>query len=174
MTVERHIEGKTIRLRDIEIEDAAFVVGLRTDESKSRFLNKTSADVDAQIAYIQSYKSAKKDYYFIIEKKDGTRVGTVRIYDIRDDSFCWGSWLMVDGAPTTAAIESALLIYEFAFYILGFERSHFDVRHGNIRVADFHKRMGAKVVSQDDLDLFFNYEKSDYEAIKPKYARFLK
>ena len=95
------------------------------------------------------------------------------MYDFKGNSFCWGSWLIKEDAPKTAAIESALQIYEYAFYELGFLKSHFDVRKGNNNVISFHQRFGAKIVNENELDYFFIFEKIDYEITKEKYKRYL-
>ena len=78
-----------------------------------------------------------------------------------------------EDAPKSTAIESALQIYEFGFYKQCFKRSHFDVRKGNDKVIAFHQRFGAKIVDEDELNYFFNFEKSDYEKMKEKYKRYL-
>ena len=116
--------------------------------------------VESQKEWIKNYKQREKDkkeFYFLIESKDEEKLGLVRMYDFRNDSFCWGSWLIKEDAPKTTAIESALQIYEFGFYSLGFEKSHFDVRKGNDKVISFHQRFGAKIVDEDELDYFFNF-----------------
>lgn len=167
------IKGKNIRLRDIELDDASFILQLRLDEDKNRYLHKTSPILANQINYINSYKQKDNEYYFIIESLNTEKLGTVRIYDVTEDSFCWGSWLVINDAPRTAALESALLIYEFAFYNLGFVKTHFDVRKNNERVIAFHTRMGSKIVSEDELNYYFNFTKEDYEIIRLKYEKFL-
>lgn len=88
----------------------------------------------------------------------------MRVYDLQPDSFCWGSWLIKDNAPTTTAIESALLLYGFGE--LSYKKAHFDVRKGNERVIAFHKRFGAQVVNEDELNLYFNYPLENYLKIK--------
>ena len=80
--MEKFISGKNINLRDITVDDAEFVLALRTDENKSRFLHKTAPDLQKQIDYIRSYKNRTDQWYFIITDKSGLRLGTVRIYDI--------------------------------------------------------------------------------------------
>jgi len=37
------------------------------------------------------------------------------------DSFCWGSWILKDVAPQSAAIESALMVYSYAVEHLRFQ-----------------------------------------------------
>jgi hypothetical protein len=113
------------------------------------------------------------DFYFIIADWHGRSIGTVRIYDIRDDSFCWGSWILSVEAPMSAAIESALLVYDFAFYSLHYKYSHFDVRKENVSVVNFHKRFGAVVTAEDEMNYFFEFSKESYGSIRTKYLRFL-
>ena len=168
--------GKNINLRTVEIEDAEFIFSMRQNQNKTKYLSKVTGTVESQKEWIKNYKQReeeKKEFYFVIESKDKGKLGLVRMYDFQDNSFCWGSWLIKEDAPKTTAIESALQIYEFGFYNLGFEKSHFDVRKGNDKVIAFHKRFGAKIVDEDELDYFFNFEKSDYEIIKEKYKRYL-
>lgn len=171
--MQKYIAGKNINLRDVEIEDAEFILSLRIDEQKSKYLHKTEDNIEKQIDYIKSYKQKLNEWYFIIESKNKEQLGTVRIYDIQNDSFCWGSWLVKAGAPKTTAIESALLIYEYAFYTLGFKKSHFDVRKGNEKVIAFHKRLGADITNEDEQNFYFKYDLNSYEIIKPKYNKFL-
>ena len=170
------IYGKNINMRTVTTEDAEFIYNMRQNQNKTKYLSRVTGTVESQKEWIKNYKQReeeKKEFYFVIESKDKRKLGLVRMYDFQDDSFCWGSWLIKEDAPKTTAIESALQIYEFGFYNLGFEKSHFDVRKGNDKVIAFHQRFGAKIVDEDELDYFFNFEKSDYEKMKEKYKRYL-
>ena len=170
------IYGKNINMRTVTTEDAEFIYNMRQNQNKTKYLSKVTGTVESQKEWIKNYKQReeeKKEFYFLIELKDKEKLGLVRMYDFQDESFCWGSWLIKEDAPKTTAIESALQIYEFGFYSLGFEKSHFDVRKGNDKVISFHQRFGAKIVDEDELDYFFNFEKSDYEITKEKYKRYL-
>lgn len=172
--MNKYIEGKYINLRDVREEDAEFILSLRTSEKKSQFLHKTQYDLGKQVEYIKHYKTLDNEWYFIIEDKRHVSLGTVRIYDIVGDSFCWGSWLLIDGLSPVIALESALLIYEYAFYSLKFSNVHFDVRKGNVKVQRFHESFGAQRVGETDLDIFYTYTKSDYEKIKDKFFKMAK
>lgn len=170
------IYGKNINMRTVEIEDAEFIYNMRQNQTKTKYLSKVSGTVETQKEWIKNYKQReedKKEFYFVIESKNQEKLGLVRMYDFKNDSFCWGSWLIREDAPKSTAIESALQIYEFGFYNLGFIKSHFDVRKGNDKVVAFHQRFGAKIVDEDKLNHFFNFEKSDYEVTKEKYRRYL-
>jgi RimJ/RimL family protein N-acetyltransferase len=170
------LQGRTIRLRLATVADAAFINALRRDEHHNRYVSHVEDDVQAQARWLEAYKRREEkgeEYYFIIELADGTPSGTVRIYDYRGDSFSWGSWIIARGTPPAVAMESALLVYEFAFGPLAFTRCHFQVRKGNERVVAFHKRFGAEVVAEDDLEYRFDYTREGYTAIRHHYAKFL-
>jgi RimJ/RimL family protein N-acetyltransferase len=170
------IQGKDIVLRPMEVSDAEFVLSLRLDPERNRHLNRTNPSVQSQQEWLAKYKErerAGEEYYFRIEDGHGQPFGAVRMYDFQGDSFCWGSWLIKPDAPAPLSIKSALHIYEFAFYALNFRQSHFDVRLDNEKVIAFHKRFGAKIVRSTEQDHFFVLLKSDYEAARSRYARYL-
>lgn len=160
---------KKIRLRLIDINDAEFVLGLRLDARYNQFLSVVKPDLTAQKQWIKEYKNDElegRQYYFIIERIDGIPCGTVRIYDIRDDSFCWGSWILNENKTRYAAIESAFLVYDFGFDKLGFNKAHFEVVKQNERVVSFHKKMGAVEVGNDEINFYFEITRQSVEAAK--------
>lgn len=170
------IEGKRINLRLVEIGDADFLLSLRLDPNKSRHLSKVDGDLEKQVQWLKDYKvreDLKQEYYFIVEDKNKNPFGCVRLYDFKEDSFCWGSWILKSDCPSFMAIESALQVYEFAFYVLKFNNCHFDVRKENASVVAFHERFGASKVSEDTLNFYFTYSKDDYENVKLRYGKFL-
>lgn len=167
------IIGKNIHMRLVELDDAPFIVSLRVDR-KNRFLSKV--DVDSQRLWLTEYKTRMAvgtEFYFIICTNNNEPCGTVRVYDFRDNSFCWGSWLLNSNAPTTAGIESALLVYEFAFYNLKFNHCHFDVRLDNVKVRAFHERFGASTIKTSNLNAYYELSLAAYELTKQKYSKFL-
>jgi RimJ/RimL family protein N-acetyltransferase len=168
------IQGKTVDLRLADVGDAEFILGLRLDERLGRHLSSTSADVESQREWLRQYKqreARREEYYFIVEDKGGVARGTLRLYDFRGDSFCWGSWIMSPGSPGKAALESALLAYQFGFETLGFAGSHFQVDKQNARVVAFHRRFGARVVDEDETNYYFRFSKADYLAARKKYQK---
>ena len=170
------VPGKNIRLRLARPTDAAFILSLRLDPTRNRFVSTVPDDAELQAAWLTEYQlreSQGLEYYFIIERGGGQPAGTVRLYDFQGDSFCWGSWMMVPDTPPSVAMESALLVYELAFYNLGFCKSHFEVQVQNERVIAFHKRFGARITHSTALDHFFTYGKEDYEAIRSRFKKFL-
>lgn len=165
------LQSKTVKLRLIEEQDAEFVLKLRLDDRYNQFLSSVNPSVEAQKEWIKKYKideSKGTQYYFIIDRHDGVPCGTVRIYDLKDDSFCWGSWILNEDKTRYAALESAFLVYKFAFDQLKFKRSHFDVRKGNDRVISFHEKMGAVRTGETELDLLFEITKEAVSRTKER------
>ncbi|MBT2374810.1 GNAT family N-acetyltransferase [Pseudomonas fluorescens] len=167
------LKSKTIGLRLIEESDAEFVLTLRLDEKYNQFLSSVNPSIEAQREWIKKYKLDEKagtQYYFIIERNDGVPCGTVRIYDLTEDSFCWGSWILNEDKTKYAALESTFLVYKFAFEYLNFKQSHFDVRKGNERVISFHEKMGAIKTGETELDFLFTITKEAVELTKQRLS----
>lgn len=166
------VTGHTLVFRDACRDDAEFILSLRTDKEKSRYLTATSGDLAAQRDWLDGYASSDDQVYFIIEYQ-GEAIGTVRLYDVQQNSFCWGSWILKDSRPRQAAIESALMVYAYGVDHLGFNASHFDVRKGNERVWKFHERFDAKRVSETDLDYFYAIDLTAIQDARLRFAEFL-
>ena len=164
---------RTISLRPVRETDAEFILTLRMDERYNLHLSKVDNDLASQRQFIKRYmeeEKANNEFYFIIQNLDGTPCGTVRIYDLQDDSFCWGSWILNEDKTRFAAVESALLVYRFGFDALNYASAHFDVRRNNTTVISFHQKFGAIEIHEDDTDLFFSISS---EAVKETEVRFL-
>lgn len=167
---------KHVGLRLARPADAGFILALRLDESRNRYLSPVSDDLAAQQRWLEQYverEQAGLERYYVILDKDDRDIGVVRLYDYRGDSFAWGSWVLQADAPNYAAIETAVSIYELGFGVLGFKRSHFEVMHGNQRVIDFHLFFGARKTTRDDEQQQFELTLADYLAGRKRYRRFL-
>lgn len=160
------IEGKYVNLREVEISDAAFILQLRTNPKKCRFLHKTENNLDKQIEYLKRYKTLDNEWYFIIEDKQHQPLGTSRIYNVSGKQYTGGSWLMKEGSLPEETLEGALLARHMAFEKLGFEKDCFDVRKENKKVVRFHKMTGAKIVAEDDIYYFFEITRDAYNQHK--------
>lgn len=170
------LKSKTISLRLVEPSDAEFILSLRLDQRYNNFLSSVRNDLEEQRDWILNYKKDEFDklqFYFIIERFDGVPCGTVRIYDLRPESFCWGSWILNDSKTRYSAIESALLVYKFGFERLGYNKCHFEVMRKNVKVVDFHKKFGAVIVAEDDENFYFEISKEDVKETSNKFKELL-
>lgn len=169
----KRIVGKNLIFRDADIDDAEFILSLRQDATKSKFLSSASAELQDQINWLEDYAKGNTQAYFIIENLDNEKLGTVRLYDQQGNSFCWGSWILKDGSPQSAAIESALMVYIYALDYLGFEQAHFDVRKGNTKVWQFHERLGADKTHETTNDYFYKLTKANISNAVKKYKKYI-
>ncbi|MCH9852601.1 MAG: GNAT family N-acetyltransferase [Alphaproteobacteria bacterium] len=171
--MQKIILGKNINLRLALESDAEFILALR--KAKGQYLSKTDITVSQQKLWIADYKkreTAQEEFYFIIESKLAELLGTIRLYDFKNGSFCWGSWAIKDGAPRTTAIESVILVYDIGFYKLGFNHCHFDVRKDNKKLVRFHESFGARRTHENDLDYFYSFTKHDFLISRAKFKSY--
>jgi hypothetical protein len=168
------ILGRNLVLKNASTFDAQFILSLRVDEEKSKFLSKTSNDLEAQKKWLREYEEKNfGEAYFIIQTRDAKSIGTVRIYDEVLDSFSWGSWILSKDAPSSAAIESSLIVYEYAVNNLKFSSAHFEVLKENERVWQFHKRFGAIQSEENGEKYFFKIDKPTILKSLSRYSKYL-
>ena len=170
------IAGPNLVLRLITPNDAAYVHGLRLDPAYNAHLSEVRGTVADQRDWIESYKTreaAGQEFYYIITRSDGTRCGTVRLYEITGDSFTWGSWILDQNKPPKAALESAVLSFGAGFGGLGAARARIDVRHDNTHAEAFYRRFKMTESHRSDQDIFFTYPRAQFEADRMGYLALL-
>lgn len=166
------IEGRNLALRLIRPSDAAYVHSLRVNPLYNRYISEVTGGVDEQRAWIERYKyreSLLTELYYIIERLDGSACGTVRLYTIKGDSFTWGSWILAENKPAKAAFESALLSLGVGFDYLELEKVFIDVHIANKHAEAFYRRFGMTETHRSDIEIFFNFSRSQFELQKKKY-----
>ena len=169
----QRISGHQVYLRNADTSDAAFIVQLRTNPQKRRYISATSPEIAEQVAWLEHYAHKPGDAYFVAEDKTGERLGTIRLYDPVEDSFCFGSWMMKAGAPATSAVEALLMVYHYALDRLGFNRSYFAVRKANRSVWRFMENFGGVRTRETELDYWYETQRAPVLASFARYAYLL-
>lgn len=169
----RMVIGNVYRLRDAVVGDAPFILAIRTDARKRRYISETSADLAKQRAWLERYGADDSQAYFIIETMTGEPAGTVRMYNQDGDRFCFGSWVIRPGMPAACGVESVLLLYHYALDDLGFSCSYFAVRKPNRSVWQFMERFGARRTGESEADYFFETDRESVLRGFARYSRFL-
>jgi len=165
-----------LQLRFVNEDDAEFILKLRTDLKLSKFIHKTSSDIEKQKEWIRNYKKREangEDYYFIFHK-NGVPVGLNRIYWIKEDSFTTGSWVFDPHAPFECAIQSALIVRIIGFDILGkkIENGIDGVHKDNVKVIKFNRMLGLDLKPEGDI-LTGSLKKEVFEKTKIKIEKLL-
>lgn len=169
------LKTKNLCLKLIDVDDADFIIELRTNSKLNQFLSKIEPDLLTQEKWIKDYKvrsSEGSEYYFVIMDRANDKVGLVRVYDIDDRVFSWGSWILKAGYLKSYPLESALLIYEFGFNCLNLQMSVFEVLKENEKVLSFHLKTKAKIVRSDDKKVYFEFKEESFQNLKFKYKKF--
>lgn len=170
------LEGQFCSLRLVETKDAEFILSVRTDEKKSKYLSKTDASLEKQVEWIEQYKireSKALEYYFIIEDRQNQSVGTYRLYDIESEVATPGSWILVDGVELSVVIESVLLMYDFVFNRLKKKKIAFEVRKDNKKVIRFHQSYGSICTHENDIEKFFEFKAGQYAEMKSRMIKYI-
>lgn len=136
-------QGYGCRIRPISTEDAPFVVVLRSDRERSKYLHPISLDARDEERWLRAYLNRAGDYYFVVERlRDRRSEGTIGLYDLdeRAGSAECGRWILRRGSFCAAA--SALLIYRVAFEALDLVRVRTRTVAENAAVVSFHDACG--------------------------------
>jgi RimJ/RimL family protein N-acetyltransferase len=162
-----------VSLRLVDLDDAQFILDLRSDSKLKTHLSISTETIEAQRDFIIQYKKKENDgmeYYFIIENNSNA-VGCVRIYDIDKDAktFTWGSWIVQHNNPGHVALSSAYLSYYFAFNYLLLDTALFDVRNKNTSVKKLYK-LYADIIYEDNMNCYFSFAKSNFHRFKDKFG----
>ena len=164
------LAGFAYRLRPIDDEDAPLVLELRGNTKLNRYLHATSQKLDDQLDWFARYYERPGDYYFVVERQDsGASEGVISLYNIDPEAACgeWGRWILRPGS--LAAVESAWLIYRYAFEQLGLERVYCRTVADNKPVVSFHDSCG--ITDKRLLSGYFELGDKSADAVEHQITR---
>jgi len=128
-------------LRPVNENDAEFILDLR--RRAGRFLSPGASSKAEQLEWLADYFVRPGDFYFVVESiSSGRREGVLGLYDIdaKHRTAEWGRWVLE--WTSSAAVESALLIYRCAFENLELECVRCRTLVENRKVISFHESCG--------------------------------
>jgi RimJ/RimL family protein N-acetyltransferase len=133
-------EGFGVRLRPVELDDAAFIVWLRNQHHARGNIGDSALDVSSQEQWLDEYFRRPGDYYFVVESLSGSRVGTLGIYHADQTSAEAGRWIIIPTVP--AAVPSAVLAGVVVFDILKLTLFYSKVVSTNQRTIALDTKLG--------------------------------
>jgi hypothetical protein len=171
MTLKKY----NIKLRLVEESDADFIIALRTDVSKSKFISSTNIDIEKQKEWIREYKKREKigeEYYFIAIDENDVEFATYRIYNKKKESIEIGSFISKPfyNVPINV-IKVDVILKEFVFISLGYDKLNFEVRKENKSVINYHKKFQPYLEKEDQLNYYFVLAKQSFLAQKIKFEK---
>lgn len=117
---EKEIKGKLIDFKPLSEEYLQDVVDIRNQDRNKYYLNQPyDLTLDGQKTWFKKYLEKDDDIYWCIFKKDGTFIGTVRLYDVSEEKkiLDHGSFMIYENYASEApyAVEALLISLDFAF-----------------------------------------------------------
>lgn len=107
------MQGFGVRVRPVQLEDAAFIVWLRNLGHVRGRVGDSAADVASQEKWLEGYFERDGDYYFLIETLTGIRSGTFGVYNLAGSSAEFGR---VAGRPGANVFAPAGILLFDRFY----------------------------------------------------------
>lgn len=148
------ILGLRMMLVAADNSHAEFILSLRQEERKKRFLSGSSESLTQQIAWMERRQLLANDAYFIIyEIQQPTRpLGTIRLHDViaEKNSISVGSWVMRDGVTPKKTLEALALAIEYIVHS-GYPICHFDVSKVNKSALRLYTKLGTQIVGETEL-----------------------
>ena len=147
------IEGFSVSLKSVEIDDNVRIVELRNKSLNSKFINPTT--LGKSHAWIKEQQLKENDYYFsIVSNRTQESVGFIGIYNFEFGSAEWGRWV-VDKNPI-AALESLYLIMKFGFE-QRLENIYCRTRLENKSVVNLHSRLPytSRIETQEEMHSYY-------------------
>ena len=157
MFLQKVLRGNTISLKSVDLDDAEFIVRIRNDETKNKYVHPVPADIELQKEWIKRQKDRDGDYYFVIYDDKYNKCGLASIYDInisnREAEFGrWVSW-----GNSVQNIESVILAFDFAFENFAIDKIYMRTMYENKIVRSFWKRFGAESLGKVyEMDLWLD------------------
>lgn len=164
-----------LHVRLVREVDAEYIVKLRTDPQKGRYLHATKDDVSAQESWIKEYRKREvegKEFYFIFSK-DGENVGVARLYKIDEDKFTSGSWLVSSNAVGVGVLCD-IISREVAFELYPDSLNFFDICKKNKNVIRYALSYHPTQYNEDEENLYFYTDRKRFEKYKQLYLRMAK
>ena len=137
-------EGFGIRLRPVHLEDAAFILWVRSLDYVKGNVGDSAADVAAQEAWLRAYFEKPDDYYFVAESPTGIPLGTHGIYNVKGAIGEKGRHIM--RPEVMAGVPTGILSTDLAFEQLGLRELRAKVVITNVTVHSLLRKSGFKQV----------------------------
>lgn len=173
MVVET-IEGKLIRLRTADDEDAEFTLNARNIESNTRYMPKVSVTLEQQHGWIRAQRDVKDSVFFVVERKNGERIGTFSLYNITKNKAESGRMIIRGNQIET--VETILLFHDFAFFQENLPCVYSEIDENNKPAIGIARSVGATNTGRADESnpdnhlVIYTLIKADYEKARGKLA----
>lgn len=165
------ISGTFIDLVPLKKEHFVDVVRIRNQEKSKYFLNQNfDLTEKMQSEWYEEYLKRDNDIYWVICDKQGTVIGTERLYYITSDSCEEGSTIIDEAFAMKGpySVETILLAMDFAFEVLKVKTIVNTDREDNKNMNSISQKVGFSLIKKIEIrGVPYNY----YELSSDHYKR---
>ena len=170
------LSGQFVDLRMATEADAEFIIQLRQREEVVKYMHSVGTSIENQVQWIKDHQLIDGDIYFLIWSKGGRRIGTVSLYNKRNDRCEIGRLASIGNAAEN--VEAFLLAFDYAFNELKYNYLDGTVAPDNISMKSLANKFGIvhdkEICNIDGLQLQHGCaKKADYFAKRPKIIELL-
>lgn len=164
-----------IKLRLVEESDSEFIIDIRTDSTKSKFISPTHSDIEEQKKWIREYKQREKvedEFYFVAIDENDVKFATYRLYNKNNDSIEVGSFVSKPFYKIALnVIKVDVILKTYVFEVLGFKTLNFEVRKKNKSVISYHNKFKPLLIKEDELNYYYKLDKNSFFENKKKFEK---
>ncbi len=169
MVYDGIIEGKTVRLRSVNENDAEVTFKMRNDPEKARFVRPSQGTVEGQKEFIKKQRLVPDDYLFMIEDLQGNPIGMKGVYNYDKDKNEVETGRFIGFGSQVQNMEALLLSFDFAFDYMKVERVVMSALENNNVMLGIQKRFGVEFTYRDRYE-GINYDNLHSVLTKEAYA----
>jgi hypothetical protein len=173
--MEYVIQKYGLGLKFVSEYDADFILKLRTNKIKSKYISFTKNDLESQVEWIKRYKAREKagdEYYFIAYDDNNEAFATYRLYNKTNKSIEIGSFITKHNYLNPInAIKLDILMKEFVFESLNFDQLNFEVMKLNVSVVKYHMEYKPHLIGEDEKYFFFVQDRETFNLNKLKFRK---
>lgn len=147
------IRGKFVNLEDVKLNEAGYILKLRQDPQKTKYLPRLDISIEEQKVWMKERQKRKGDYYFLIKNKKGRKLGTIGIYNINGKVGEIGRWISEGNEIENT--EAYILCLEWAFKEKCLEKIKSRPMWENKKIIRLSERMGFKFKEREEDPLGF-------------------
>ena len=134
------IEGCFVNLRIAEEADADFTLKARQNKEKNKYIPSIEVSIEQQKAWIRKQIDSEDCYFFVVERKNGEKIGTFSLYDIKEGSGESGRLVML--GTQIESLETGVLFNKFSFEIANVKKIISDIDAGNNAAIGYASQLG--------------------------------
>lgn len=148
------VEKYGLKVRLVNVYDAEFIVSLRSDPERTKFMVTLSEDLENQRQWIREYKKREEegsDYYLIYSDHDGSTIGVNRISKINFETLsCKLSGFIKKKGNKADTAAMFLIQKEIVFDTLGLLFSIAEIHEKNYKMLKYWEYFNYKIAKNEN------------------------